>query len=149
MIIVILFVVLAFGSMNTVIQGKLVVAVADENPCLPPCYPDACGLGICTTTIVVPPQPTMIGTLVGINGTYANSILSQSIVSIAIVVVNNAAGQTVAFFAGTFVIPVNGSSTVYVAFWPPPPHQSYFVEVYLITPQGGVISPSHSFNMTL
>jgi len=107
------------------------------------------GSGINTLKISVAPQQTVIGgSYKGINATYTNT-LNVPVTGIAIAVVHNSAGQTVGVFAGTFTMAAGASAPVSVAFYPAPPSQTYSVLVYVVTPQGAVISPSSTVTVSL
>jgi len=106
------------------------------------------GVGINTLKIAVAPQQTVVAGYKGANATYTNT-LNVAVTGIAVVVIHNAASQTVDVFTGTFTMAAGASSPVYVAFYPPLPSQTYSATVYVVTPQGAVISPQSTVTLSL
>jgi len=106
------------------------------------------GSGTGTLKIAVAPAQTTINGFKGVNATYTNT-LNVQVTGIAIGVVHNLAGQTLGVFAGTFTMAAGASAPVNILFYPALPSGTYSVQVYVVTPQGGVISPASTVTVTV
>jgi len=104
--------------------------------------------GVNTLKIAVAPQQTVVGSFKGVNATYTNQ-LNVAVTGIAIAVVHNLAGQTVGVFSGTLTMAAGASALAVVLFYPAVPSGTYSVQVYVVTPQGGVISTASTVTVSV